>query len=160
MKTAKCSNFRSGRGTFPITSPSADAYLYKGTHCVSGFRDYVSEGGTDTYPNFWKRFSPTVNKANLEDHFIFGPVIVDLTSPTCTCQIDVAIEEEAVVFQWSKDCCLDNEDSRPLTDYLWSIGNLVLYCALGCRPDGLIKTCGHHDCILILMYFLAMVMYM
>ena len=57
MKTAKFSNFRSGRGTFPITSPSADAYLYKGTHCVSGFRDYVSEGGTDTYPIFWRRFS-------------------------------------------------------------------------------------------------------
>ena len=28
--------------------------------CVSAFRVYVSEHATDTYPVFWKRFSPTV----------------------------------------------------------------------------------------------------
>ena len=30
-------------------------------HCVSEFRDYVSEGGPDTYPNFWRRFSSKLN---------------------------------------------------------------------------------------------------
>ena len=49
-------------GTFsPITSPSAGADVYMMAHCVSGFRDYVSEGGTDTYPIFWKRFSSSKN---------------------------------------------------------------------------------------------------
>ena len=95
---------------------------YKCYHCGLG-------QGDEVYINM-----KAVNKANLEDHLIFGPVIVDLTSPMCTCQIDVAIEEDTVAFQWSKDCCLDNEDSRPLTDYLWAIGNLGFYHVLSCLP--------------------------
>ena len=54
----KIFKFQEGRTLFRITSRFADDHAYKMTHCVSGFRDYVSEGGTDTYPNFWKRFSP------------------------------------------------------------------------------------------------------
>ena len=62
MKTAfdvKNFKFQEGEGTFPMTFPSVDTRVYKMRHCVSGFRDYVSEDGTDTHPNFWKRFSPT-----------------------------------------------------------------------------------------------------
>ena len=55
---SKIFKFQEGEGTFPHYLPLCDAHVYKMTHCVSGFRDYVSEGGTDTYPYFWKRFSP------------------------------------------------------------------------------------------------------
>ena len=58
---SKFSNFRKGRALFHITSHFEDAHVYNITHCVSGFRDYVSEGGTDTYPIFWKRFSSSKN---------------------------------------------------------------------------------------------------
>ena len=44
-------------------------HVYKMTNRVSGFRDYVSEGGTDTYPNFWKRFSSSRLVSILSKHF-------------------------------------------------------------------------------------------
>ena len=58
--TSSFSNFR-GWDTIPIPYymyiPSAGAHVCKMAHCVSEFRDYVSERGPDTYPNFWRRFS-------------------------------------------------------------------------------------------------------
>ena len=58
-------NFQiSGGGTlfpFPITCtyPTAGTHVWKMTHCVSEFRDYVSEGGPDAFRVFWRRFSST-----------------------------------------------------------------------------------------------------
>ena len=48
-------NFRRGRDTFPLPPLCGRPFV----HCVSGFRVYVFEVGTDTYPNFWRRFSFT-----------------------------------------------------------------------------------------------------
>ena len=63
--TSSFSNFR-GWDTIPIPYymyiPSAGAHVCKMAHCVSEFRDYVSERGPDTYPNFWRRFS-SIRKA-------------------------------------------------------------------------------------------------
>ena len=63
-----------------------------------------------------------INKANLEDYFIFGPVIVDFTPPVCMCDIEMTKSEDIITFEWAKDCCVDTEDSRPLTDYIWAVG--------------------------------------
>ena len=55
MKTAfdvKIFKLQERRALFPIASHFADAHVYNMTHCVSEFRDYVSEGGPDTYPIF------------------------------------------------------------------------------------------------------------
>ena len=51
------------------------------THCVSEFRDYVSEGGPDTYPNFWKRFSPSRHSPHDGDgNDALGLRVVDLVA--------------------------------------------------------------------------------
>ena len=63
-----------------------------------------------------------LNKANLADHFIFGPIIIDITPPFVQCKLDVDVHDECVTLHWPKDCFADNEDYRLLTDYLWCLG--------------------------------------
>ena len=57
--------FQMGLVIFSVTFPSVGAQVYKMSHCVFGFLDDVSEGGPDTYPNFWRCFSSTANGMNM-----------------------------------------------------------------------------------------------
>ena len=66
-----------------------------------------------------------VNKASLEDHFIFGPVVVDFTPPVYYGGIDVNVQNDTVDVTWQLDAFLDNEDERPLSQYMWSISKLT-----------------------------------
>ena len=74
-------NFRRGRDTFPLPPLCGRPFV----HCVSGFRVYVFEVGTDTYPNFWRRFSFTGTCSLL--YFCSGVVelLYDWDGPTQKC---------------------------------------------------------------------------
>ena len=100
-----------------ITEPDIIGFIsthnrthFKCHHCGLGQSDEV-------YFNI-----KAINKANLDDHLTFGPVIVDFTPPVCTCALEISMNDFYVVASWPVLCCSDNEDTMLLTDYAWSLG--------------------------------------